>query len=464
MRISLGVVLTLVLTASATAQSPSLQADSVIALTDAGHWDAAVRLAQDALRHATTQEDRCALFSASAFALSRAGRLDAAAQQISSFDHQCTDAPPGFRYRTLVDSLRPSLDLPRVPATGLDFSSIYAFWSVADELQRDVEPSEAEWHTLFSTTGYRLSMRLVPSTRRDMEIALRPSRRASFDSVAPLPDTDDDANRIKHIARAVADRAGSMRYRDSIANALPLAQATANAAKFLPPHATDGKNPPLVAFAIFRDDAYSLGDQIVVDLEHVYTEGGLVDLLSHEFHHSYLSSIDRTAFPSNDDPAAPLVRVLRAARNEGIADLVDKPYPLRAATPTMAAYAKRYNAAYARTPQVIHSIDSVLAIAADDPTKLSDAGAQVGALLPSNGHYNGSYLAREILETFGVDSLYPGTMNPFAFWRTYGEAEVKHGRPWPLSPKSQALLDALEKKYIAPRAASSAVYERAPER
>jgi hypothetical protein len=35
----------------------------------------------------------------------------------------------------------------------------------------------------------------------------------------------------------------------------------------------------------------------------------------------------------------------------------------------------------------------------------------------------------------------------FAFWRTYGEAEVARGNPSPFSPKAVALLDALERRY-----------------
>jgi hypothetical protein len=116
----------------------------------------------------------------------------------------------------------------------------------------------------------------------------------------------------------------------------------------------------------------------------------------------------------------------------------------------MTAYAKRYNEAYARTPAVIHSIDSALVVAADDSTKLRDVGARVRALLPSAGHYNGSYVAREIYETFGADSLFPGVRNQFAFLRTYAAAEKKRGNPPPFSPKAVALLDQLEARYKKP--------------
>jgi hypothetical protein len=324
------------------------------------------------------------------------------------------------------------------------------FWRIADLLQRDVEPTAEQWRAFTTSVGYRLSLRLVSTTRADMEIALRPSKRSIFETISR--GEGDQSSRVKHIARAVTHRAELARYQDSISRALPIAEAIARAAQFLPPHATEGKTPPLVAFAIFRDDAYSLGPEaIVVDLDHILVEDGLTGLLAHEFHHSFLSGLNAIRFPIIADSSVALVRALNNARNEGIADLIDKPYPLVLdRSPGMAAYAKRYNEAYARTPDVIRSIDSALANAADDSTKLAAVGRTVQLLLPSNGHYNGSYVAREIYETFGVDSLLPGVRNPFAFWRAYANAEQKRGNPPPFSAKSVALLDRLERRYLIP--------------
>lgn len=440
------------ITSSLAAQTTPL-ADSAMVLDRAGLWEAAGQLVQASWTKTSSPDDHCALQVAILYSLDHTGQLDAAARQFKTFDQQCATNAAAQRYAAELDSVRVDTNLPPIANTGLDFSAIDAFWSIADTLASDVEPSEAAWHAMFATTGYRLSMREISTTRRDMEIELRPSNRAQLDSVRKLPDSNDRANRVRHIAQAFEDRAVLARYRDSVSRALPVQQAVALASRYLPPHATDGKEPPLVAFSIFRDDAYSLGPrQIIVDLEHVSVAGGLTTLLAHEFHHSYLAGLDRTNYAAGDTTNVGLVRALASARNEGIADLVDKPYPVHYDTPAMAAYAARYNAAYARTPQVIHSIDSALVVAADDSTQLPTVGRRVYQLLPSGGHYNGSYLAREIYETFGVDSLFPGVKNPFAFWRAYGEAEVKHGRPWPFSSKAQALLDKLERKFVPPAA------------
>jgi hypothetical protein len=442
-------LLPFVVAASASAQATPL-ADSVLSLEHAGLWDRASELAQTSYDKATSPDDRCALLVHGAEALMRTGQLETAGRQLDTFDRQCSAVANAGRYASTVGDLRREVRLPPLPVTGFDFSSVDQFWRIADILARDVEPTDADWRSLFSSVGYRLVMRRLSTTKSDLEIALRPSKRAVFDSLSRL--TTNDSSKIKHLARAITHRAELAHYRDSVANALPVQQAIALASRFLPPHATDGEAPPLVAFALFSPDAYSVGQHaLVIDLDHVYDAGGLTELLAHEFHHSYVARLSKVRFPAGDDPSAALVRALGNARNEGIADLIDKPHPLSVRHGSeLETYAKRYNAAYARTPQVIHTIDSALVVAADDSTKLRDVGLRVQQLLPAGGHFNGSYMAREIYETFGVDSLYPDEANLFAFWRTYAEAEAKRGNPSPYSPKAVALLDRLEAKYVKP--------------
>lgn len=333
----------------------------------------------------------------------------------------------------------------------MDFSAVDAFWHVADVLASDKDPASAEWDRLVRTPGYRLALRYAPDLRHDMEVALRPSNRRVRDSLAAashsvLP------SRVEYLAAAYADRRALAAYRDSISKAAPVEQATAIAQRFLPPHATDGRPAPAVVFALFTDDAYPVGaDTILVDLEHVKSSADLTLLLAHEFHHSYLLDVNALTFPPGDDPSLPLVRALSAARNEGIADLIDKPFPLHRPGKAGELYSAMYNEAYVRTPSVIRSIDSALATAAADSTKLEAVGRRVAQLLPSGGHFNGSYMAREIYDTFGVDSLFPGVRNTFAFWRTYAEAELRRGHPAPFSPTAVALLDALESRYVLHR-------------
>jgi len=138
---------------------------------------------------------------------------------------------------------------------------------------------------------------------------------------------------------------------DSLARAAPIDDAVRHAARYLPPGATEAQDPPFVAVAIFRYDGYAGSDGAVIDLLYVF-DNGIVSLLSHEFHHVYAGRLNDVTFLLPDAADAMLMRVLFALRNEGTADLVDKPHPLVARSAGMEGYATRYNAEYGRTPEV----------------------------------------------------------------------------------------------------------------
>jgi hypothetical protein len=291
-------------------------------------------------------------------------------------------------------------------------------------------------------------MALGPVVKEDLELAFKPSRRPAFDSLTKLQ--NDRAGRLTHLARALSLRAQLNAYRDSLSRSAPIAQAVSTAARYLPPGATSSGEPPLVAFAIFRNDGYSLGPGVVVDLLNAY-ESNLVLFLGHEFHHTYVGRIQEAALgsgPRADDAADRNLRgAIAALRNEGIADLVDKPYPLTWPNPVRASYVKRYNDEYAKTPETLRQLDSLLEVVADDSTQMTAAGQRARTLLWSNSHANGAYIARTIYEQFGTDSLYPGVSNPAAFLRTYAAAVRARGNPPPFTPKAWRVIESFERRY-----------------
>jgi len=276
-------------------------------------------------------------------------------------------------------------------------------------------------------------------------LALRPSRHAEFIQVTS--GADDRASTLTHIALAYARRANLIRFRDSLTRRTPVADAITLAARFLPPGATRA-SPPLVAFAIFRDDGHSFSDGIVVDLLYasVLDAGGesLTTILAHEFHHFYVHRLSSRSRSGGTSPEARFADALFDLRDEGLADLIDKPYPFRSADPALAAYSSQYNFEYARTPEVIRDLDSALAAVVSNPASLPASGQ---SLFWSNGHANGAYIAREILETFGIDSLYPAAHDPAAFLFTLVWAERKHRRPTPFSAGALRGLRMLEDRY-----------------
>ncbi len=340
------------------------------------------------------------------------------------------------------------------PKTGIDYSGIDAFYRIADILAKDTEPTEAEWAAMLATPGYRMVEIDNRGIRGRIDLALKPSRRAERDSVLK---TDGAASRaVNHLIAAVADRQGILATRRVLERSIAdsIARASARTARFLPAGTVERIGTPFIAFAVFADDGYAEEPGVLLDPLYVEKQG-LVDLLAHEFHHCFTGHLDRTRSRAELMSLRPpptdigLFFVVMHLRNEGIADQVDKTYPL----PTQAGmewYSKGYNEAYPRTPARLRSLDSLLAIAADHPEDVRSLVAPAQRLFWSNGHPNGAYMAREIVETFGVDSLFPGLYDPIAFARTYASAERKRGNPPPFSEKTMKLFDAMAARFERP--------------
>ena len=338
---------------------------------------------------------------------------------------------------------------PAAPATRIDFSSVDQFWKIVDILSRDIEPTEDQWHALLSTPGYRLALvNLGGSLREDIDVAFKPSRRAEYDRLTV--GDDEHSLQLRHLARAAERRADLTAFQDSLARATVIADAVALAARSLPLGATRNGPPPLVAAALFRDDGYSLPQGIVIDLLNVRGVNLTINL-AHEFHHSYVNRLARPLPPGSDTAAdAGLRRALYDLRNEGLADLIDKPHPFASPNPGLASYVARYNAEYARTPAVLSQLDALLSATAADSTRIADVAMRAQMLFWSNGHPNGAYIAREISETFGVDSLRAAALDPAVFLRIYVSAERSRGRPSPFSPEAWRVIDGLDSRYWRP--------------
>ena len=343
---------------------------------------------------------------------------------------------------------RPSLHRApeSVASHGFDFTAVDAFWHVQAVLSADQEPDAEQWQLLLATSGYRLARRVYgDELQEDLRLAFQPSRRSAFDSVTHLG--RDRGIRLMHLREAVSHRPQLEKFRDSVVHSALRAHAVDIASRYLPPGATHLADPPVVVFAIFADDGYAFDDGILVDLLHA-SQSDLTLFLAHEFHHVYVERLAPRQVREDDrSPDRELRTAFENLRKEGIADLIDKPYPLTMPNPALAAYLRRYNDEYARTPGTLAILDSLLRGAADDTMTMTDVGRRARVLLWSSGHANGAYMAREILHTFGVDSLFPAERNPAAFVRTFSAAEAASGRAPALSTTAMRVLEMLEARY-----------------
>ena len=90
---------------------------------------------------------------------------------------------------------------PALPPTGVDYSGIDEFYRVAAILSTDAEPTDAQWNALLSTPGYRLVAQQFRNEKAQLQLALKPSKKAARDSV--LSRQSDQALALRHLMRAV---------------------------------------------------------------------------------------------------------------------------------------------------------------------------------------------------------------------------------------------------------------------
>jgi hypothetical protein len=428
-------------------QTPSVL-DSVLALNRVGKWDLAGQLAGKSLAAAKSPDEKCALLFNGLYAATRLGKDTTAPRSLKTFDDECAATATAKQYATAIADLRRELELPVMPTTGVDWSGVDEFWRMVDTLTRGIKPSPAQWRALLFTPGYRIAAISSPNIQQQIDLSFNPARRAERDSL--LKKSSQDSAAVAHLLDAVAHRAELTRFQATVAPSAPdtIRTAMQNARKFIPAGARTSGDPPLVTFTLFAQDGFSQAPGVVLDLLQVY-DNGFTDFLSHEFNHSLSAQLNRTATPPGANDAR-LYGAIRSLRNEGIADMIDKTYPLRASSPGMQWYADGYNAAYQKTPAALHTLDSLLVAVGKDSTVAADAGTRAQRLLPYASHPNGAYIARTILETFGKDSLMVGVYSPFAYIRAYRAAEVRRGNPDPFSPQAIAVLDAMERRYAKP--------------
>lgn len=367
------------------------------------------------------------------------------------FSRECYDWAPEDQFDAMaVDSLRvqvPLLDrlayvrndrVQGPDTTRVDISCVRSFFEIADFLSEDLIPPDSLWRQLAGTSGYQLlGMYDLP---RKIALALMPSNKRMRDSLYGSSTADMEV--LRHLQRAAALKRTLLRLADSVSASSVLRIARGNALSLLPRNAMNGAMP-VVAFCVFQPEAIARQHGVVVDLLYA-RDVGVTSVLSHEIHHVLVERITTMRRADAAAVDAPLVNALFQLRNEGLADMLDKRYPIDHEL-FGTEYASEYDAAYRGTPQTMVEFDSLLSRV--NAGSSMSAYRAIAELFPMNGHPNGAHIARAIIATFGVDSLIPAMQNPVALLRTYNAARAVRGEVPPLSDRSLEVLGLLERKY-----------------
>lgn len=332
-----------------------------------------------------------------------------------------------------------------------DFSGADAFWRIEEQLTSDVDPSTAEWDSLFATPGYAvlaIKERSRPAITAAFRAAFMSSRRAERDSLLAL--SEDQSRAASYVARVVrhvyllpSRRAQLIAFRHRWERDDYLARAITRAQRFLPTGTTAHYHEPRVAFVFYLPDGHAGVDLIVADLAHAMVQGDPVRFIAHEVIHTYRNRLERNRVASNgggsaEPDVAPLGDLLDRMENESIADQSDKAPFLDVSDAVLAheepdsvtrAMLAIYSAQFRTAPERIREINRVLESVADNADNPEWVKARLDSLartLPIGGSMAGravgAYMIRAIRRELGAHALATVVGDPVSYVLAYQKA------------------------------------------
>lgn len=321
----------------------------------------------------------------------------------------------------------------------VDFSGVDAFWRVADQLLRDVDPPESQWGALFATPGYAAleeRERRRAALTAGFRAAFMPSRRVERDEL--LAKNDWVARVIRHVQPLPESRAAIDAFRRKVELEDPVGAAIERVRMLLPEGTVERYGRPPVAFVFFLPDGRGYPGLIVADLAHLAEKPDVVPFLAHESFHFFHGQIARSgSVPAtrSDEGARRLLGLLTKIEEEAIADQFDKHdivaldqaglAALHAAEPQWLEYLEEYRVEFAQAELRFQSLNQRLEAMAADPAALATLAAAAAKELPLEGRPLGMYLTQAIRRVLGDARLAGVVADPVGFFAAYQEAALK---------------------------------------
>jgi hypothetical protein len=345
---------------------------------------------------------------------------------------------------------------------GFDFSSLDQFFYIVSILEKDQQPSDADWDALFATTGYKTLMSHEKSLfnekyfKKYFSLAFMPSRKEALEKeLAELREKGKKsfgyylrASYVAHYVNIRDRKEEMLAFVDSLKYTPMTDAAVEKARAFLPDMEISGT--PSVCFIVFGNDGRGYSP-VIMDLGYIMAFGpDLLLLFGHEYHHYYIHQIWKYDEERVEEKDAPFMWAIGQIYKEGLADQVDKVkrYYEGEVNPYHAAWADKFKNAVEDTPQVISVLNTILESMADEPEARLELGREFSRSVPQSGHPTGFYMSRMIRENLGKEALIRDAGNPFAFFRTYNQAASGVQDAPLFSDKAMGVIEELEMKYV----------------
>ena len=324
-----------------------------------------------------------------------------------------------------------------------EFSGMEQFWSIVSKLERNQEPSNAEWNKLFRTPGYKILTGgefTKVFFKRNFKLVFMPSQKKNLETNLK------NRNHLHHLQHYIKVRDNKRKIQDQLKR-LKRGNYNRKAVKrtleFLPQRSVN-QYPP-VSFVIFESNGRG-SSPIVVDLA-ASLEWDFMSFLSHEFHHWYRNRQLKFSYRKVRREDADIIRTIDIIEAEGIADMVDKKDWFTKSSNSVSRYARQFIYDVSITPGLIQRMDKILTEIYNNPSSKNQLGSKLFSMLPQRGHTTGYFMASLILEHFSKRELTACVGNPFKFFNLYNKAAKIYGRYPYFSKKSIKLLNKLKSKY-----------------
>ncbi|HEV7782080.1 MAG TPA: DUF5700 domain-containing putative Zn-dependent protease [Chitinophagaceae bacterium] len=329
----------------------------------------------------------------------------------------------------------------------IDLTAMEHVWKIIGKLEKEVKPSEDEWKALFETPGYKaLGDWNNDNIRKNFELVYLPSRKAELDTVLRTAHYWLKRD-LSHLIQVQQQQEEIKKYQVQLNVDKIIDEALQRAEVYLPKGITNKQPPPPIRFVVFSPDARANNGNIIYDIQLSRKQGEnqFINVIAHEVHHHYSFLIEETLFnfPAGASSYEPILSAISLLRGEGIADLIDKTYPPVIVNNDTAGYNLKISAQRLQTPKM-KQLDSILCKMSDDTTGMYEMGKKAMGLFPSNGHYNGQYMAVLIKKHLGTAPLIEASSNPFLFFCLYRQACQKEKTEYILSDKAMAFINRME--------------------
>lgn len=306
------------------------------------------------------------------------------------------------------------------PKISLNFDSIYTFWKIAENCEKENKLLISDWKALLNSNGY------ITLFQKETTLELiKDSIQAVFIKDYQYRFNSELSKRIiEHFHRIKSKKQELIAFIEILkSNDQIYENAINRALKFLPfqinYHSLN------ISFLFFEFDARGY-DTILFDLLFVFETYDLFELqLAHEFHHKFRNLSNKFSYPKSKSDFNDIIWVLNQIHLEGIADQIDKKEFLSSPNLALKPFQDIFSLKYKNIDNEFRAINNLLANPPDD---FQLRGNQLRNSISLSGHTLGYFMANVIVEVFSEKDLINSVFDISKFFVLYNKAAETIGK------------------------------------